>query len=125
MLKLSQKIVILTTLVGLSACSDDKLKLANPASGFCVEKGGTVKIMTKPEGGQYGVCLFEDNKQCEEWALMRGDCPVGGVRITGYNTPEGVYCAITGGRPKDDEKKCMTKSGELCDAVAYYNGECK
>ena len=28
---------------------------------------------------------------------MRGDCPVGGVKVTGYVTPAGRYCAITGG----------------------------
>jgi putative hemolysin len=32
--------------------------------------------------GQYGVCFFEDNRQCEEWALLRGDCPVGGKKVT-------------------------------------------
>ena len=28
---------------------------------------------------------------------MRGDCPVGGVKVTGYVTPAARYCAITGG----------------------------
>ena len=37
--------------------------------------------------GQIGVCYFADNKQCEEWALEKGYCPVGGVKVTGYNTP--------------------------------------
>ena len=44
--------------------------------------------------GQYGVCMFEDNRQCEEWALMHGDCPVGGLKITGYENEAEVYCAI-------------------------------
>ena len=43
------------------------------------------------------MCYFEDNRQCEEWALLRGDCPVGGVKVTGYATPAARYCAITGG----------------------------
>jgi hypothetical protein len=33
------------------------------------------------------VCVFGDNRQCEEWALMRGQCPAGGIRVTGYVTP--------------------------------------
>ncbi|MEZ4519256.1 MAG: DUF333 domain-containing protein [Chloroflexota bacterium] len=60
--------------------------LANPASTNCVEQGGQVMIETDGSGGQYGVCVFDDNRQCEEWAMMRGDCPVGGLKITGYLT---------------------------------------
>mgnify|MGYP003704916783 CR=1 FL=1 len=25
------------------------------------------------------VCVFADNRQCEEWAMMRDRCPVGGI----------------------------------------------
>ncbi|MEZ4583733.1 MAG: hypothetical protein R3A10_19215 [Caldilineaceae bacterium] len=35
--------------------------------------------------------------QCEEWALMRGECPDGGVKVTGYATDAARFCAITGG----------------------------
>ena len=59
----------------------------NPASQYCASVGGTLKIEQRGDGAQYGVCYFADNKQCEEWALERGDCPVGGVKVTGYNTP--------------------------------------
>jgi len=61
-----------------------KQGLANPASVNCTQGGGTLDIRTRPDGGQYGVCVFEDNRQCEEWALLRGDCPAGGLKITGY-----------------------------------------
>src|SRR5262245_36700020 len=71
---------------------------ANPASQHCVEQGGTLTIERGPGGGQYGVCGFSDNRQCEEWALLRGECPKGGIRVTGYATPAARYCAITGGR---------------------------
>jgi putative hemolysin len=73
-------------------------QLANPASQNCVKQGGTLKIERRPDGGQYGVCVFTDNYQCEEWALFRGECPKNGLRVTGYVTPAGRYCAITGGR---------------------------
>ena len=66
---------------------------ANPASENCVANGGRLVIETAGDGGEYGVCLFEDNRQCEEWALLRGACPVGGIRITGYVTPQARYCA--------------------------------
>ena len=60
--------------------------VANPASANCVSKGGKLIIDRRGDGGDYGVCLFEDNRQCEEWALFRGECPVGGIKVTGYVT---------------------------------------
>ncbi len=107
-------------------------QLANPASENCAAVGGTWKIEERVGGGQFGVCLFEDNMQCEEWALLRGDCPVGGVKVTGYNTPAAVYCAITGGEyaitgntgADDEQGTCTLKDGSQCDVWEYYDGEC-
>jgi putative hemolysin len=106
--------------------------IANPASENCVKQGGTLSIVARGDGGQYGICLFEDNRQCEEWALLRGDCPVGGLKVTGYVTPAAQYCAITGGTyavtgnsGQDDEQgTCTFKNGSQCDAWDYYNGKC-
>ena len=106
--------------------------LANPASVNCDKQGGQLSIQKRPDGGEYGVCLFEDNRQCEEWALMRGDCPVGGVKITGYVTQAAVFCAITGGEYKitansntdQEQGTCTFKSGKTCDAAAYFAGTC-
>jgi Tol biopolymer transport system component/putative hemolysin len=107
-------------------------EVPNPASENCVAQGGTLSIQTREDGGQYGICLFEDNRQCEEWALLRGDCPVGGVKVTGYTTPAAVYCAITGGEyaitgnggAEDEQGTCTFKDGTVCDVWEYYNGEC-
>ncbi len=106
--------------------------MANPASVNCEKQGGQLSIQKRPDGGEYGVCLFEDNRQCEEWALMRGDCPVGGVRVTGYVTPAAVFCAITGGdyqitgasNTYQEQGTCTFKSGKSCDVWQYYNAEC-
>lgn len=51
--------------------------LANPASVYCEEKGGKLEIRTDENGGQYGVCIFEDGSECEEWAYFRGECQPG------------------------------------------------
>jgi Tol biopolymer transport system component/putative hemolysin len=107
-------------------------QIANPASQNCVAQGGTLSIQTRGDGGQYGICLFEDNLQCEEWALLRGECPVGGVKVTGYVTPAAVYCAITGGEyavtgnsgAEDELGTCTLKDGSQCDAWDYYDGKC-
>jgi len=99
--------------------------LANPASVNCHEKKGELKIVKGPGGGEYGICIFEDNRQCEEWAMFRGECPEGGVKITGYYTPEGVFCAITGGSYDEKAGKCTLKDGKVCGAVEHYKLECR
>jgi putative hemolysin len=107
-------------------------QLANPASQNCVARGGTLRIERRPDGGQFGVCVFADNYQCEEWAMFRGECPVGGLRVTGYITAAARYCAITGGRytmvaksgATDEQGACALPGGKACDADAYYAGTC-
>jgi putative hemolysin len=114
------------------AASAPTTQLANPASTNCVKVGGRLVIEKNPAGAEFGVCLFEDNHQCEEWALLRGECPVGGRRITGYATRAGRYCAITGGQytvtsgsdASDEKGSCTLPNGKVCDADAYYDGTC-
>jgi putative hemolysin len=97
-----------------------------------VDQGGTLAIEERGDGGQFGVCYFEDNRQCEEWALLRGDCPVGGLKVTGYITEAARYCAITGGTytitrssgAEDEQGTCTFPDGSQCDAWDYYNGQC-
>jgi putative hemolysin len=48
--------------------------LANPASMYCETQGYTLEIRTDEEGNQYGVCVFPDGSECEEWAFFRGEC---------------------------------------------------
>ena len=97
--------------------------MANPASTNCVDKGGKVSIVQGPKG-EYGVCEFDDKRQCEEWAMFRGDCSVGGVKITGYTTQEARYCAIVGGDYTEKNDTCQR--GKIsCPAKQLYNGECQ
>ena len=48
--------------------------MANPASVYCEENGGTLEIRTDADGGQFGMCLFDDGSECEEWAFFSGTC---------------------------------------------------
>jgi putative hemolysin len=106
--------------------------LANPASQNCVAKGGKLTIEKNPKGGEYGVCVFADNLQCEEWAMLRGQCRTGGIKVTGYVTPAARHCAITGGTYKvtsgsntpDEKGTCAFRGANTCDAAAYYDGSC-
>lgn len=109
----------------MAGCAPQKkMGLANPASQYCIEKGGKLHIEKGPQGGARGICFFGDNRQCEEWALFRGDCPIGGVRVTGYTTPAGTHCAIKGGKVLENETKCQLPSGKICPAEEVYAGTC-
>jgi len=106
--------------------NEQPAQIANPASTNCLEKGGTLEIR-KSKIGEYGVCLFEDNRQCEEWAFFRGECPMGGVKITGYDNDAEIYCAITGGQVEGvgtQTPMCKRIDGTLCNAQANFDGEC-
>jgi uncharacterized protein len=47
--------------------------LPNPASVNCIKRGGTLQI-GDAAGGQTGICTFPNGAQCEQWALLRGQC---------------------------------------------------
>lgn len=52
-------------------------QLANPASVYCAQKGGTNQIVTAPNGSQSGNCLFKNGSYCDEWAYFRKECKPG------------------------------------------------
>jgi len=54
--------------------NNQKAGLANPASVNCFNQGGKLEIRKDADGGEYGVCIFNDKSECEEWALFRGEC---------------------------------------------------
>ncbi|AYR19260.1 putative hemolysin [Alcaligenes faecalis] len=63
----------------LSACANQAstqppVGMANPASAYCVEKGGRLEIVNTPTG-QVGMCTLPDGTVIEEWELMRRDHP--------------------------------------------------
>jgi putative hemolysin len=48
--------------------------LGNPASLNCFEKGYDVELREE-EDGEVGYCINKKaNKECEEWAFLRGEC---------------------------------------------------
>jgi putative hemolysin/phosphoglycolate phosphatase-like HAD superfamily hydrolase len=98
-------------------------QLANPASQNCVAKGGTLLMQESPRG-QYGVCVFKDHHLCEEWAMLRGNCPVGGVKVADYLIPAARYCVVTGGRYDEPSRSCTLPDGKVCNVEAHYAGGC-
>lgn len=102
-----------------------KSGLANPASVNCAKVGGSLAIMTNGVGAQYGLCNFADDQACEEWALMRGQCPVGGVKTTGFDSVDQQYCAWIGGQTLAIAgHECTLPDGQVCSTEALYNGKC-
>ena len=48
-------------------------QIANPASEYCIENAGRIEIR-KDLQGEVGYCVFEDGKECEEWAFFNNEC---------------------------------------------------
>ena len=58
--------------------------MPNPASVYCEEHDGTLKIRTDAAGGQVGICIFADGSECDEWAYFRGECKPGEKTTSGH-----------------------------------------
>jgi uncharacterized protein len=70
--------IALAVVLMISGCggdedNDEQTGIANPASVFCEEQGGTVDIRTDESGGQVGFCVFSDGSEVDEWAYFRGE----------------------------------------------------
>ena len=83
-------IVAILAVVTLAGCNKTPVEnpeqndeIANPASVYCEENGGTLEIETAEDGSQGGICLFDDGSYCEEWSYYRGECHAGEII---YNT---------------------------------------
>lgn len=65
--------IVLASCSGADEPTTTSAGLPNPASVFCEEQGGSVDLRTDASGGQYGVCVFADGSEVEEWAYFRGE----------------------------------------------------
>lgn len=54
--------------------ANSSIKIANPASKYCIDNGGKLEIRTNGEGSQTGYCIFPDGKECEEWTFFNKSC---------------------------------------------------
>jgi putative hemolysin len=68
---------------GGDAGEDQAIGLPNPASVYCEEQGYQLEMRTDAQGNQFGICLFPDGSECDEWAFLRGECaPASGAGQT-------------------------------------------
>lgn len=113
--------------------------MANPASAYCEEQEFKLEIRAAQDGSQYGVCIFEDDSECEEWAYYRGECKPGDMDVAapptetqaGIANPASAYCAEQGGaseiRTTEDGSLsgvCIFPDGSECEEWAFFRGEC-
>lgn len=70
--------IILSSVLGagcVSQAEQGRVGMPNPASVYCLEKGGQSVSARSEDGGEYAICHLPDGTQIEEWALFRRDHP--------------------------------------------------
>ena len=45
----------------------------NPASVWCMEKGGRLEIVKDKDGNESGLCILPSGERVDEWTLFRRD----------------------------------------------------
>lgn len=71
------------------------------------------------------MCYFDDNRACEEEAMKSGECPIGGVKTTGYDNIYQRFCAWSGGSTiAETNARCTFKDGSYCSTEEYYFETC-
>jgi uncharacterized protein len=108
--------VLALVLVG---CQQNE-EIANPASEFCEEQGGTVEIVTDGAGGQAGVCRLPDGSEVDEWEYYRQYHQDVGP---GLANPAAVFCEERGGVVSGNEPMCELPDGSVVDAWEYFRSE--
>jgi putative hemolysin len=93
---------VLIAVLALAACTtkappDLANVSAQSAAQNCETLGGK-RTIERGADGEIAVCVFPNKRQCEEWALLLGDCARGGIDVGGYATTSERHCAIRGGR---------------------------
>ena len=104
--------------------------IANPASEYCINQSGKLDIR-KTDAGEVGVCVFDDGSECEEWALMRGECKPGQPPAVGMPNPASENCIKQGGKldirntDAGEVGVCVFDDGSECEEWALMRGECQ
>jgi putative hemolysin len=146
-IKIASIALVFSTLV-LSACAANpppsgsptgtpKAEITNPATASCELKGYRSQIRTTSDGSQYGVCIFPDGSECEEWAFYRSECvpepenPTSGTDSPQIANPASVNCLQKGGRLEirttangSQYGVCIFSDGSACEEWAYLRDEC-
>jgi putative hemolysin len=96
--------------------SSDSIGLANPASVYCQGLGYSEENR-EGEGGQYGVCILPDGKECDSWDFLAGRC---GQEYT-YCEKQGYKIVETA---DSNIGTCQFPDGTQCLEIEYFQGTC-
>jgi putative hemolysin len=104
--------------------------LPNPASKYCVDRGGKLEIRNET-AGQAGYCVFTDGSECDEWAYFRGQCAPGASRSSANMVnPASKFCTDQGYKWEARDESggqvgyCVFPDGSECEEWAFYRGQC-
>lgn len=118
-LRLAVICVMVAVVLLVSACQQPQpsapVGMPNPSSVYCAGLGYQQETRTDANG-EYGVCLFPDGTECEEWSFFRGECGL-----------DKTYCAQQGNTPevRDGVLTCVFADGSSCPEYEYFQGTCK
>ena len=105
-MKRTLSIILLLLIVG---CVQQNSQIANPASVYCEEQGGSLEIRNTP-AGQVGYCVFEDSTECEEWSYYRDECSMETAspckNLCGDGTCQEIVCQAIGCPCSETRENC-------------------
>lgn len=94
--------------------------MANPASVYCVDQGGRLEVR-EGEGGQFGICVLSDGRQCEEWEFFRTKaCGAAGADDSGADNQA---CGIENCHGMDI--KCGPNPAQMCTMEYRLGDKCR
>lgn len=106
-----KKYFILILLIGLITIIGCNTQIPNPASKFCLDKGGTLKFVETNNGTQ-GICTLKEGVECDEWQYFRGECS------------EKFVIAQTTNSTCDKDYECVTPADYLIRSNCPYTSIC-
>jgi putative hemolysin len=111
-------IIVIIAFILLFNNLDKNTEIPNPATIYCLEQNGehqTRSIST----GKYGVCVFKDNSECEEWMFYNGECDVGEHKTDPDRICTEEYAPVCGFNGVTYSNECYAGFVEIA-----YQGEC-
>jgi putative hemolysin len=97
--------------------ADTLTGLANPASVYCQGLGYDEETR-EGEMGQYGVCLFPDDSECDTWDFLAGRCG----QQHSYCDQQGYQLEAT---EDGNIATCTFDDGSICSEFTYFKGDCE
>lgn len=96
----------------LSTPTELNFNQTNPASAFCLKQGGQLVLRRDSANNVYGVCIFEDNTECDEWAYFRHECGPGDFAVAPTPVQHPTYVNKTYGFSFDPPLDWTVEEGD-------------